>query len=107
MTLYYNKIDRDKIPEIIKANNKKCKITILNNYDACKALIRKITEEAIELEDVINYDSSLDELADIQEVIRALATKQSWTMEQVERRRMQKYEERGGFEKNILLIEVD
>ena len=103
----YDKIVRDKIPEIIEAEGKKCKLHFARGIDACVYLVDKIKEEADELLQVINYHSSLDELADLQEVIVALAEKQGWTMKQVEERRLIKREERGGFDKNIILIEVD
>ena len=46
------------------------------------------------------------ELADLLEVIRALAVSYGCSIEELERIRVEKAKERGGFEKRILLKEV-
>lgn len=103
----YDKIVRDKIPELIKADGKKCEIHSVSEMDACVYLIDKLKEEADELLQALNYHSSMDELADLQEVIVALTEKQGWTMQQVEARRLSKRQERGGFENNIILLRTN
>ena len=100
----YNKIVRDKIPEIIKADGKECVIHVALKMDACVYLIDKLKEEADELLKVLNCHSSLDELADLQEVIVALTEKQGWSMQELEARRLMKRQERGGFKENIILV---
>ena len=48
----------------------------------------------------------MEELADLLEVIRAVAVARGWTWEELERVRQEKASKRGGFEKKILLREV-
>jgi len=103
----YNKIVRDNIPEIIKERGGKCSFHLAREMDACVYLVDKIKEEADELMPMLNRNGAIDELADLQEIIVALAKKQNYTMEQVEKVRLLKREERGSFDKNIILIETD
>ncbi|MCA9334125.1 nucleoside triphosphate pyrophosphohydrolase, partial [Candidatus Saccharibacteria bacterium] len=63
----YNKLVRDKIPEIIEADGKKAKTIILNNHDYVEELIKKLGEEYEEFK----ADRNIEELADIQEVLLA------------------------------------
>ena len=64
----YNKLVRDKIPEIIEKDNKKCEIKILNDEEYKKALSLKLVEEANEFLE----SNNIDELADVLEVIDAI-----------------------------------
>lgn len=65
----YNKLVRDKILEIIKNNGQKSTHKILSNEEYAKELINKLSEEVEEYK----TDKNTDELADIMEVIYALA----------------------------------
>lgn len=102
----YNKIVRDKIPEIIKSSGGSCDFIHHNNYWTCIYLIDKIKEESDELLKVLNLHSAVDELADLQEIIIALGKKQGYSIEDIELRRKQKLEERGGFENNVFLLKA-
>lgn len=68
----FNKLVRDKIPNIIKQNGETPTIEILNDIEYKKELEKKLYEEYNE---VINSNGidRLEELADMLEVIRALA----------------------------------
>ena len=63
----------------------------------------KLDEELAEY----HKDKNLEELADMLEVIRAATLARGYTLEELEQVRAGKAEERGGFEKKILLIETD
>lgn len=102
----YNKIVRDKIPEIIMQNGGTCTIKTVDNKTAIKMLILKLHEEAEELEEFIGKNGSLDELADIAEVLSFLTVKMGWTWEEVEGVRKLKLDDTGGFETNTILLEV-
>lgn len=107
--IIYHKIVRDKIPDIIRSNNGTCKTIIISDLHACIYLNNKLKEEADELIDAINYKCSkkiTEELADLQEIIIELAKKQGIDMEQIIEQRLKKKEERGGFSKNIFLLEA-
>ena len=61
----YNKLVRDKIPEIINNDNRKAIIRILNNEEYFNELKQKLQEEVKEYLE----DNNIEELADIVEVI--------------------------------------
>ena len=103
MKTVYNKLVRDRIPEIIERNGKRCACITLSEKDYLEALDAKLTEELNEY----HQDHSLEELADLLEVIRAVIAALGSTYEQVEALRLEKAEKRGGFEKRILLIEAE
>ena len=95
----YNKLVRDRIPEIIDADGKRCIAEALSNEEYLRLLDYKLDEELAEYQE----SKSLDDLL---EVIQAVVKARGWTMEELERVRAEKAAERGGFEKKILLKEV-
>ena len=98
----YNKLVRDRIPEIIQAKGDKCKIEILSDEEYLKLIDAKLDEELAEY----HKDQNIEELADLLEVVHAAAIARGYTLEQLEAIRAKKAGERGGFEKKILLINV-
>ena len=99
----YNKLVRDRIPEIIEADGKTCVCEVLSDEDYLRLLDQKLNEELAEYQE----SKSLEELADLFEVIRAVVKARGWTMEKLEQVRADKADRRGGFEKKILLKEVE
>lgn len=98
----YNKLVRDRIPEIIKSSDKSCTIEILSDDVFLRMLDAKLDEELAEY----HKDQNIEELADLLEVIRAVAVARGYTLEELEQVRAEKAAKRGGFEKRILLKEV-
>lgn len=94
----YNKLVRDNIPQIIKHSGEKPITRLLNDEDYLKALVTKLGEEC----DEFMTDLSLEELADVQEVVLALADVIASRAE-LEGVRMQKTDERGAFRGKIFL----
>ena len=99
----YNKLVRDRIPEIIESSGSTCKIEILSDEEYLKMLDAKLDEELAEY----HKDQNLEELADMLEVIYAAALARGYTLEELESLRAQKTKKRGGFEKKIFLIDVE
>ena len=99
----YSKLVRDRIPEIIEAAGKRCEIEILNDEEYLKAIDKKLDEELAEY----HKDQNIEELADLLEVIYAAARARGYSIEELERIRVSKAQERGGFDKRILLKEVE
>ena len=99
----YNKLVRDKIPEMIVANGDTPLTRVLSDVEYFQALNVKLQEEVTEYLDGF----SIEELADILEVIRAIAEHKGVSYGELERIRINKYDERGGFQKRIHLIEVE
>ena len=98
----FNKLVRDKIPEIIEVSGKICETEILSEEEYLKMVDAKLDEELAEY----HKDQNIEELADLLEVIYAAAKARGYTLEQLERVRKEKAEKRGGFEKRILLKSV-
>jgi predicted house-cleaning noncanonical NTP pyrophosphatase (MazG superfamily) len=98
----YDKLVRDRIPEIIESSGAKCKIRILTDEEYLKMIDAKLDEELAEY----HKDQNIEELADLLEVIRTAAFARGYTLEELENIRAKKAEKRGGFEKKILLIDV-
>ena len=102
MVKKYNKLVRDRIPEIIEATGKNCVIEILSTADYLCMIDAKLAEELTEY----HKDQNIEELADLIEVIYAAAIARGYTLEQLEHVRAEKAAKRGIFEKKILLKEV-
>ena len=102
MEKFYNKLVRDKIPEIIECDGKRCITEILSEEDYISALDKKIGEELAEY----LSEPCLEELADLTEVIYAATIARGFTLEELEKVRQSKAEKRGGFEKRIFLKSV-
>ena len=95
----YNKLIRDRIPEIIEAAGKQCIVEVMNEDEYLEALDCKLEEELAEYQ----ADKSLEELADLLEVMYAVVVARGYSIEELERVRKQKAEKRGGFEKRLRL----
>ncbi|MCY6957206.1 nucleoside triphosphate pyrophosphohydrolase [Clostridium brassicae] len=98
----YNKLVRDKIPEIINNSGKQFDTHIADNSEALKLLEAKLDEEILEF----HQDKNLEELADIMEVIFSLAKSLGFSEDELLNKGLSKKEERGGFDKNIVLEKV-
>ena len=98
----YNKLVRDRIPEIIEAGGSACVTEILSDEEYLKMVDAKLDEELAEY----HQDQNLEELADLTEVIHAAVIARGYTLEDLEQVRSEKAAKRGGFEKKILLKEV-
>ncbi|HDR7827537.1 MULTISPECIES: nucleoside triphosphate pyrophosphohydrolase [Bacillus cereus group] len=86
----YNKLIRNKIPQIIKSKGKTPTTRILPKDEYIKELCKKTQEE----------------LSDLLELINALAEHEGKTLEEINSIRKKKAEERGGFSDRVFLIEV-
>ena len=98
----YDKIVRDKIPEIIKANNKEFESEIVSKEKALEYLLKKFDEEIEEFKEAY----SVEELADILELVHGLAYHLAIDLKDLEEIRRKKSDDRGGFEKGIVLKRV-
>ena len=101
-TIVYNKLVRDRIPEIIENEGKSCKTEILSDEEYLKMVDAKLDEELAEY----HKDQNIEEIADLMEVIYAAAEARGYTVEQIEEVRIKKREKRGGFKEKIFLKEV-
>lgn len=95
----YNKLVRDRIPEIINADNRRAITRILDNDEYIKELNTKLQEEVKEYLE----DTNVEELADIVEVIYAILDLNNISIEEFEKIRKAKVEKRGAFKNRIFL----
>ena len=95
----YNKLVRDKIPEIINADNRRAVTRILDTDEYIKELNTKLQEEVKEYLE----DNNIEELADIVEVIYAILDSNNISIEEFEKIRKAKVEKRGAFKNRIFL----
>lgn len=98
----YHKLVRDLIPEIIERAGKTCVTSILSDDEYLHMVDEKLSEELAEY----HADGSIEELADLIEVIYAAVKARGYTIEQLEAIRLEKVQQRGSFDKRILLTEV-
>ena len=96
----YNKLVRDKIPQIIASQGEKANIRILEEAEYAICLADKLNEEVAEF----HAGQNLEELADILEVVYALAEHLGHSPEELEAVYREKHDKRGGFRDRIFLI---
>lgn len=101
-TITHGKLVRDRIPEIIEKSGKTCAIRTLPETEYLAALDAKLQEELNEYQ----ADKSMEELADLLEVMMAAAEARGHTFAEVEAIRREKAEKRGGFQERIWLESV-
>ena len=99
----YNKLVRDKIPEIIESNNESCNTRILDNAEYLQELNKKLKEEMTEYLE----SGDIEELADLEEVLRAILNAKDCKYEDFEKIRLAKVKKRGAFNSKIFLISTD
>lgn len=98
----HNKLVRDKIPEIIKKENRRPITRLLKNEEYINELNKKLQEEVKEYLE----DNNVEELADIVEVIYGILDSKNVTIEEFEAIRKSKVEKRGAFKERIFLEKV-
>ena len=104
MEKIFNKLVRDKIPEIIEGNGDIPSIRVLSDKECDKALNEKLKEELNEVINANNNKELTEELADLLEVIHAKANINGITYSDIENVRQIKKQKRGAFDKKIYLI---
>lgn len=127
MITNYDKLVRDKIPNIIKSEYKKCKKIKIPKKLFCFYLHRKLEEEVAELEKAKkenNHEAILEELADVLEVLCFISKHGYYTpysnninistidfmlkyYDEIKQIQQQKRKEKGSFKKRILLLSVE
>ncbi|SDN61715.1 nucleoside triphosphate pyrophosphohydrolase [Bacillus sp. OK048] len=103
----YNKLVRDRIPEVIESTGKQFSTRILENVEYIQELKNKSFEELEEYINAENDNEAIEELADLLEIIHALAECHGASFEKVDEVRQKKVQRRGGFKEKIFLIEVE
>lgn len=106
MRTTYNKLVRDRIPEIIQSEGRQCTTVVLSKDEFLTALLDKLVEEADEVRNASSANRA-SELADLLEVLDAILKVGDLSLETVKAIQEKKRLERGGFNKRIKLLETE
>ena len=99
----YNKLVRDKIPQIINSKGDTCLTRTLNDDEYINALNEKLEEELKEYLE----SGDIEELADLEEVLRAILDFKQVAHETFEKIRIEKVNKRGAFKERLFLISTN
>ena len=102
-TKKYNKVIRDKIPEIIADSGKKYNLKQLDDTSFLAELEKKLIEEVNEYSE----SKDVEELADLLEVIYRISELRGVNSDELDKIRKDKAEKRGKFASNLFLIDAD
>jgi predicted house-cleaning noncanonical NTP pyrophosphatase (MazG superfamily) len=106
MRVTYHKLVRDQVPAIIAADGHQAVTRVLDQVGYEAALRAKLLEEAHEAQSAPD-GQLVSELADVLEVLQALAAAHDMDREDVVSEASRKRGERGGFDQRIFLEYVD
>ena len=101
--MVYNKLVRDKIPDIIRKQGENPCVRVLDDKAYTHALEQKLDEETAEF----HKEKNIEELADILEVVYALAEDLGSSKAELHHVYEQKHEAHGGFQRRMFLISKD
>lgn len=99
----FNKLVRDKIPEIIEKSGSRPIIRVMDDGEYLIALRKKLDEEVLEYHE----SGEIEELADMLEVVYALCEAEGHTIDELLSVYKKKHDERGGFKDKIFLIDKE
>ncbi len=103
----YNKLNRDRILEIIKKDGEKSFSRVLNKKEYLKEIKKKIAEEAKELVRAKSKKEIINEIVDIQELIDVIISELGLTESQIKKQQKIKNKKHGGFKKKLFLIKTE
>jgi len=103
----YDKLIRDRIPEIIKEAGWLPMVKVLRKSEFLNAIKKKVFEEAGELIQSKDKKGIIDEIVDIQELLDVLAAEIKLTKSELKKLQVAKRKKRGGFKKRLFLIKEE
>lgn len=107
MRFLVEKLIRDKLPQMMRDQGLTVFDRRLDEAEFVAALKAKLVEEAAEVQDAATSVELVGELADVMEVIRALAEVSGISLEEIEAHRVMKRAERGGFDERVFNAAVE
>ena len=103
VTEKYNKVVRDKIPEIIAESGKQFNVKQLDDASFLADLEKKLIEEINEYTE----SKDVEELTDLLEVIYRISELRGVSSDELDKKRKEKAERRGKFDSNLFLIDAE
>lgn len=101
--IYYNKLCRDKVPEIIKGKGFDCEVRVTNHDEYKREIIRKVFEEASGVSNHDGRENLLKQLADLVITLDAVTEEFEITDEELDAAVQSSIEEKGGYEERFYL----
>lgn len=101
--IHYNKLIRDRIPEIMAASGKTYEVDVMLPEEYEAKLLEKLIEESSEIQ-AADHDHLTTEIADLMEVIDTLLDLKGISMQAVRAEQLHRREQRGGFQKKLKLL---
>lgn len=107
MRFKVQKLIRDRLPQMMRSQGLAVFDRRLGDEEFVAALKDKLLEEAQEAREATSPAELADELADVMEVILALAQASGLSLDEIETRRIAKRAERGGFDQRVFNAAVE
>jgi diadenosine tetraphosphate (Ap4A) HIT family hydrolase/predicted house-cleaning noncanonical NTP pyrophosphatase (MazG superfamily) len=101
------KLIRDQVPSILRAKGIVVHERVMEQEEFIQKLKDKLLEEGEEVKQAQNTEELLEELADVLEIIQTLSSSVGLTMDEIERKRIEKRQVKGGFEEKIFNHRID
>ncbi len=101
--IFYNKLCRDRVPEIIKEKGFECGVRVVEHDEYKREIIRKVFEEASGVSNHTTRESLMKELADLLITINAVKNEFNITDAEVTEAMTKSLLEKGGYEKRQYL----
>ena len=102
----YDKLVRDNIPKIIEKNNEIPVTRILSDEEYRRELLWKLREECNEVEKATTKEQLIEELADVLEILKAIAKLENKSFADVIEVAQEKHLTKGGFDRKVYLEKV-
>ena len=102
----FNKLVRDNIPNIIRANGGEPIYRMLDENEYWEYLLKKDIEELQEVKEAISPEERKKEIADKLEILRAMAERDGFSLQDIIDEANIKKQKNGGFQKRLLLEKV-
>ena len=99
----FDRLVRDKVPEMIRTAGRECETRIASHEEFEAYAVKKLQEEVEEFA----ARGSIDDVVDILEMLHRIATFRSIPWEEVEKLRVKKAWERGGYDMGVVLLGSD
>lgn len=102
--VFYNKLVRDRIPEVIKKAGGLAEFKELSPEEFKKELLLKVGEEASGLLNAESKEKLASEIADIYAVLDEIKKLEGVSQEDIDEAMRKNFEKKGGFDKRLFLV---
>lgn len=101
--IYYNKLCRDKIPQIIQNKGFECEVRITDHDEYKKEIVRKVLEEASGVNNHVDHKHLVEEIADLMITLDAVKKEFGITDEELNAAVEESINEKGAYDARLYL----